>query len=432
MIVPERSLPYFAVTERTAEVQWKGDAASVCGPAPAALLRGFPGGTAVRPGGVPVDLPAGETPLAAFAAGERVAVYCAGGAVYVCSASGTEKSSVRFARIPSCARIYDGGEAYLLSDGARSALLRAGGLTVSAIAAFDCAAFYGDRLWLAYAGEAGKVRYGAPASTDLASARGGGGEISFPSAYGQIAALLPFGDSLLLFRERGVQRLRARGDERDFELTDLFSCARIYGATVADAGGIAVWLAEDGLHAYDGSERAFAPDFAGVLAGPDQSAARGAAEGGRYYLQATARAGAELVPVLAAFSADGKAGSLVRCAAEGLTSSARTLFVAEGAVCAPSAGGFPFGYARRVYESETCEPFGRRALLREVRVRASGPFRLTARSEEGSRTACVRGTGGTERFSVQLPGVAFAYRLETDAPGEVFSLSATYASGGVR
>ena len=193
-----------------------------------------------------------------------------------------------------------------------------------------------------------------------------------------------------------------------------------------------MWLAEDGLHAYDGNERAFAPDFADVLAGPDQSAARGAAEGGRYYLQATARAGAELVPVLAAFSADGKAGSLVRCAAEGLTSSARTLFVADGAVCAPSAGGFPFGYARRVYESETCEPFGRRALLREVRVRASGPFRLTARSEEGSRTACVRGTGGTERFSVQLPGVAFAYRLETDAPGEVLSLSATYASGGVR
>ena len=113
---------------------------------------------------------------------------------------------------PSCARIYDGGEAYLLSDGARSALLRAGGLTVSAIAAFDCAAFYGDRLWLAYAGEAGKVRYGAPASTDLASARGGGGEISFPSAYGQIAALLPFGDSLLLFRERGVQRAAGAGE----------------------------------------------------------------------------------------------------------------------------------------------------------------------------------------------------------------------------
>ena len=63
----------------------------------------------------------------------------------------------------------------------------------------------------------------------LSAARGRGGDISFPSAYGQIVALLPLGDALLLFRERGVQRLRAKGDERDFTLSDLFSGAHIYG-----------------------------------------------------------------------------------------------------------------------------------------------------------------------------------------------------------
>ena len=432
MIVSEKALPAFSVSERTAEAKWKGDAAGVCGPAPSALLRGFPGGAEVKPGGVPISLPAGEAPLAAFAAGNTVAVCCGSGSVYICSASGTRKTSVRFSRIPACARIYDGGEAYVLSDGSRSALLREGGLTASVLPAFERAAYYGDRLWLADAGEEGRVRYSAPASADLSAARGRGGDISFPSAYGQIVALLPLGDALLLFRERGVQRLRAKGDERDFTLSDLFSGAHIYGDTVADVGGRAVWLAEDGLHAYDGSESAFAPAFAEALTGFDQSGARAAAEGGRYYLQARARDGKEIAPVLAAFSADGKSGSLVRCAAEGLASSARVLFVAGGAVCAPSAGGFPFGYARRVYESEPCDPFGRRALLREVCVCASGPFLLTAQSEEGRRTVRVRGTGRAERFCMQLPGRVFGYRLETDAPGAVQSLAATYVKGGVR
>lgn len=432
MIVSEKALPAFSVSERTAEAKWKGDAAGVCGPAPSALLSGFPGGAEVKPGGVPISLPAGEAPLAAFAAGNTVAVCCGSGSVYICSASGTRKTSVRFSRIPACARIYDGGEAYVLSDGSHSALLREGGLTASVLPAFERAAYYGDRLWLADAGEEGRVRYSAPASVDLSAARGRGGDISFPSAYGQIVALLPLGDALLLFRERGVQRLRAKGDERDFTLSDLFSGAHIYGDTVADVGGRAVWLAEDGLHAYDGSESAFAPAFAEALTGFDQSGARAAAEGGRYYLQARARDGKEIAPVLAAFSADGKSGSLVRCAAEGLASSARVLFVAGGAVCAPSAGGFPFGYARRVYESEPCDPFGRRALLREVCVCASGPFLLTAQSEEGRRTVRVRGMGRAERFCMQLPGRVFGYRLETDAPGAVQSLAATYVKGGVR
>ena len=76
MIVSEKALPAFSVSERTAEAKWKGDAAGVCGPAPSALLRGFPGGAEVKPGGVPISLPAGEAPLAAFAAGNTVAVCC--------------------------------------------------------------------------------------------------------------------------------------------------------------------------------------------------------------------------------------------------------------------------------------------------------------------------------------------------------------------
>ncbi len=421
-----KGLPALSGSVRTAEVCWKGESAA-CGEG---ALRGF-GFAPAAVGGNEVALPEGASPAAAFAAGEGVAVYCAGGDVYFCSAAGAQKSDTGFTRIPSAARVYDGSEGLLLSDGSSCALLRGSGLTPSSAPAFDGAAFYGDRLWTAARGEAGKLRYSAPTDAyNFASARGKGGSIDLPSAYGQIAALLPFGDALLIFRERGVQRLRARGDERDFDVSDLFSCARIYGETVADVGGKAVWLAEDGLHAYDGGERAFCTAGAAAVCGIDQSGARAAAEGGLYFLQAKLAESGE--PVLAAFAADGSGASYLRCVAEGLTQSRRALFVLGGKVCAPTVRGYAEGNARRVYESEPFAPFGGRALLREVRVRASGPFTLTAESEEGKRTVSVRGGGRTERFSLHLPGTSFDFRLETEAGGQVFGLSATYVQGGVQ
>ena len=434
MMFSDKELPAFTSTVRSVEARWKGSAAGMCGASAVGLLRGYPGGAQVFPGGLPVALPEGETAAAAFAAGESLAVYCASGSVYFCSAAGTQKSGVRFARIPACARVYDGGEGFLLSDGKAVALLRESGIALSSAPPFQCAAFYGDRLWIAQGGEAGQLRYSAPADAfDFSSARGKGGSIELPSAYGPIVALAAFADGLLLFRERGVQRLRGRGDERDFAVSDLFACARICADTVAEASGRVVWLAEDGLHAFDGSERAFCAEAASVLLGVDQNGARAAAEDGRYYLQAKARAeDGSVVPVLAAVAADGTGASFLRCEAEGLTSSRRVLFVADGKVCAPSAGAFPFGKARRVYESEPCDPFGRRAMLREVWVRASGPFFLTAESDEGSRTSRLCGTGRTERVLLQLPGTVFNYRLETDAEGQVLALSATYVNGGVR
>lgn len=423
-----KGLPALSGSVRTAQVRWKGESEGACGGAPA--LRGF-GFAPITVGGGEIALPAGATPAAAFAAGEGVAVYCAGGDVYFCSAAGVQKSGIHFARIPACARVYDGAEGLLLSDGDVCALLRGSGLTASSAPAFCSAAFYGDRLWTASRGDAGELRYSAPADAyDFAAARGKGGGIDLPSAYGQIEALLPFGDALLIFRERGVQRLRARGDERDFDVSDLFLCARIYGETVADVGGKAVWLAEDGLHAYDGGERPFCAAGAEALRGIDQSGARAAAEGGLYFLQAKLAESGE--PVLAAFAADGSGASYLRCAAEGLAQSRRALFVLGGKVCAPTVGGYAAGNARRVYESEVCEPFGGRALLRAVRVRASGPFTLTARSEEGERTVQVRGVGRAERFALHLPGTSFSFRLETEAGGQVLGLSATYARGGVR
>ena len=104
MIVSEKALPAFSVSERTAEAKWKGDAAGVCGPAPSALLRGFPGGAEVKPGGVPISLPAGAAPLAAGAAGNTVAD-CCGRGVYLFGVGYEEDFGPLFAHPGLCAHL---------------------------------------------------------------------------------------------------------------------------------------------------------------------------------------------------------------------------------------------------------------------------------------------------------------------------------------
>lgn len=200
-----------------------------CGGADGALPLGLRGENGALCAGTDMQpLPAEGLPegvQAVFAAnGAYLAV--AGGAAYVraANAAAFSRASLTFARVPACVRVYDdaAGEALLLSDGEKSALLTADGLSEEGVPAFTAAAYAFERLWLA-TGECGcaRLRYSSFRDwRDFAEAAGGGGYADLPDGKGRVVALADFENYIYVFRSYGVQRLYARGDERAFELRD--------------------------------------------------------------------------------------------------------------------------------------------------------------------------------------------------------------------
>lgn len=372
------------------------------------------------------ELPSGAAPAALFCAGgESVSkLLClVNGETYFRRAGGEyEKTAVRFIRTPRAVALPADGAA-LLSDGEITALLTENSFAAREdIPPFSAGAWHYERLWLALPGPGGEVAYSAPVNyTDFRKENGGGGSVSFPDDKGKIVALRESRGRLYVFRERGVQRLDARGDERGFELRDLFSCAKIYGDTVADVGGRLVWLGENGAMKYggNGNPEPFCADF---LRNFGCEGASAAAFGDSYALRARHFPDGKFAAVLCGkdggyFLADttqmlSVCGGNLYCAAEGKLFSALN------------------GAGRRVW---TVPPYscGGRALLRTASVRAVGDFELTASSEEGERRVLFCGGGEEKLLPLRLAGRSFVFRMETENAGaEILSLRAEYELPG--
>jgi hypothetical protein len=79
------------------------------------------------------------------------------------------------------------------------------------------------------------------------------GYISFPDQGGKVSKVVSFNDYVFIFRQNGIHRLTAYTDFTEFKLTKVWSTAsRIYGDTVTLCGDKIIFLADDGLYAFDG------------------------------------------------------------------------------------------------------------------------------------------------------------------------------------
>ena len=370
------------------------------------------------------ELPAGEMPAAAFrlqaAGGEARLLYCESGKTYYRLPTGGAfvQGAVQFSRVPACVEITAEENALLFSDGESVALLTKDGFAAREdIPAFVCGAWYYERLWLALPGEGGNIKFSAPADfSDFGEVIGGGGEIGFPDAMGEVRALVPLGIYIYVVRARGVQRLEARGSERDFILRDLFSCGEVLAGSAAAVAGKLFWAERGGVFSYGGSGKAedVCPAFCENLPLAAANEVRGGAFGRRYALQ--------IGDMLALFRAEGDGACIAAKNVGGLTClGGGALCVYRGDVCAVSAG----EPSLCVWESEPYSAGGR-ALLRAVRVRASGAFTLTIESGEGKRRIEIAGRGGERRYPVNLAGENFVFRLRAEREGKVRSLSAEY------
>lgn len=111
-----------------------------------------------------------------------------------------------------------------------------------------------ERLFAIVGGENTRLAFSANLDpTDWSVDLDGGGFIDFQDERGALNKVLSFNDYIYAFRDYGVSRISAYGDQTEFSVSNLFvSSVKLYGDTVTVCGNKILLLARDGIHVFDG------------------------------------------------------------------------------------------------------------------------------------------------------------------------------------
>ncbi|MDE6293738.1 MAG: hypothetical protein K2L88_03850, partial [Clostridiales bacterium] len=112
----------------------------------------------------------------------------------------------------------------------------------------------------------------------------GGGFIELLDERGFLNKVVSFGSYLYIFRDYGISRVTAYGDQSEFSVVNMFVTAgRIFPSSIAVCGNCIMFLASDGLYRFDGYDcKRVLPDISTQIRPNDNCAC--AYYDGKYYL----------------------------------------------------------------------------------------------------------------------------------------------------
>lgn len=158
----------------------------------------------------------------------------------------------------ACAVSYNyGGKDVLLLSSPQSAFAVFDGSeikTVESAPRFSSVTVHNERVYGTLSGESEQLWFSDDFDPENWNVSGDeGGYISFSDECGDALAAVSFLGYLYIFREHGIYRLTAYGDQSEFSLKKLFtSTGMIYKHTIVLCGDRIVFLTDDGLRAFDG------------------------------------------------------------------------------------------------------------------------------------------------------------------------------------
>lgn len=115
-------------------------------------------------------------------------------------------------------------------------------------------ALHGERLFVTVDGEKNSVWFSDDIDpTNWDASLSGGGFIQLIDERGSLNRVISYLGYVYVFRDYGITRISALGSQSDFSVSNLFvSGGKIYPDTVALCGDTVIFLASDGLYAFDG------------------------------------------------------------------------------------------------------------------------------------------------------------------------------------
>lgn len=119
---------------------------------------------------------------------------------------------------------------------------------------FTSLTVHGERVFGVCDGARGRVWFSDNMNpTDWSVSSETGGYIDFADEWGATTRVVSFLSYLYIFREHGIYRLTAYGDQTDFVLKKMFTSAgRIYENTIALCGDRILFLDDEGIKTFDG------------------------------------------------------------------------------------------------------------------------------------------------------------------------------------
>ncbi|MBR2989303.1 MAG: hypothetical protein IKC64_06250, partial [Clostridia bacterium] len=146
-------------------------------------------------------------------------------------------------------------------------------------------ALHYERLFVTTTGEKNSVWFSDDLDpTNWDSSLDGGGFIQMLDERGSVNRVISYLGYVYAFRDYGITRITAYGEQTDFSVSNLFvSSGKIYPKSVANCGDRVIFLAEDGLYAFDGVSVGKILSQMGDLIKNGESAV-GVYANGKYYL----------------------------------------------------------------------------------------------------------------------------------------------------
>lgn len=111
-----------------------------------------------------------------------------------------------------------------------------------------------ERLFAVVGGERNRLAFSANLDpTDWGESMSSGGFIDMQDERGALSRVISYNDYVYVFRDYGVSRVSAYGEQSQFSVSHLFtSSVKLYGDTVTLCGNKVLLLARDGIHVFDG------------------------------------------------------------------------------------------------------------------------------------------------------------------------------------
>lgn len=355
-------------------------------------------------------------------------MYClSDGSVFASAPHGFEKlSGVSFSSVPYTVNYRLYGDDVILMCSETDGMYVWNGIDapykVENAPAVTSLAMHYERMFVSTGGEKNTVWFSDDLDpTNWNPSLSDGGFIQMVDEFGAVNRVLSFAGYVYALRDRGISRITAYGDQKDFSVVNLFvSAGGICGASAAVCGDTLMFLADDGIYRFDGlSARKVASACFGAVKSVKN--ARGTYFGGKYF--AAVR-----------LESDGDAGDLganngfiVYDVKTGKVSLTRGIGVKEFcpignelfAVTDDGAGIIEkSGLCRGVpLEKSWCVgalDFGTDGIktVKEFCVDASAPFTLTVSSERAEKSFCVLPKKGLTSVRVNVSGrkISFAIR----------------------
>ncbi len=249
----------------------------------------------------------------------------------------------------------------------------------------------------------------------------GGGFIELSDELGRLNKVVSYLNYVFVFRDYGISRLTAYADQTEFSVSNLFvSSGRIYPETVTLCGDRILFLADDGMYAFDGiSTSRILPKLAGCFDGGSPAAAY---YGGKYYLAARLRTDGGTVGCEEGTFVNN--GLIVYSPADGSACICRGYDVSAFARLTPYAvsGGRVYSVTKnnvlpkrwRVPQTDLGNPDSVKEITAAV-IEKEGAVTVTVTTERGSKTLSLG--DGISRAKVGLSGRRIGLVIEATGSG---------------